>query len=96
MATVYVTMGVAGAYSPKAPLPIWAGAARTETITSSGTAASGSLEGGVNEVAKIYCDTAVIASVQGAASASVGVFVPGGLPEYIAIPAGATVSVIDA
>jgi hypothetical protein len=88
-------MGLAGAHSSYGTLPVWRGAARSETITSSGTAASGSLEAAKGEVAKVFCDTAVYASTQGTASATNGIYVAAGVAEFIACTTGDTISVID-
>ena len=92
MATVYVSIGKAGAASN---VPVWSGAVASETITSSGTAASGSVESTVPAVAQVVCDTAVYASTTGTASTSNGVYVQAGVAEFIAIQPGETVSVID-
>jgi hypothetical protein len=96
MATVYVSIGHAGAISLQGNMPVFAGLVRAETITSSGTAASGLLEGQTGNIAQIACATAVIASVRGAASATNGLYVPAGVPAYLAMAAGDTISVIDA
>lgn len=96
MATVYVSIGKAGIASTAGAMPCWEGDVSSETITSSGTAASGALEaGGKGFVAKIHCATAVYASTTGTASATNGVYIAAGIPEYIGIKPGDTVSVID-
>lgn len=91
MATVYVTM----AYVNSRP-EVFSGTGRTETITSSGTAASGSLQPGPGEVAQIFCDSAVIVNVNGTATATAGIYCPAGQQTFIRVPSGKTVSVIDA
>lgn len=94
MATVHVSLGPVGAHS-LAMVPVFAGACRSEAITSSGTAASGALRAKTGDIAQIVCASAVIASVKGAASASNGVYVPANVPTYIAMAEGDAVSVID-
>lgn len=91
MATVHVVMGQ---YDWRAGT--WRGQARRETITSSGTAASGNLVAGDGDVAMIDCDTRVAATPKGTASASIGV-VAGGQAgvQFIACDAGDVISVID-
>lgn len=94
MATVYASYGKARLMEG---IPTWQGTGRTEKITSSGTAASGSLTADGDEVVKVSCATAVIVSTNGsAASASNGTHVDAGVPEYFAIGNGQSVSVIDA
>ena len=96
MATVYVSVGKSGVDSTDGGMPVFAGKVTSETISSSGTAASGSLEGGHGYVAKVQCASAIYASVDGTASATNGVYIGADTPEYIGILAGQTVSVIDA
>lgn len=91
MATVYVTLGQ---YDWKSGC--WFGQARREAITSSGTAASGSLTAGPGDVAMIDCDTRVNATPKGTASATIGVLAGGATgPQYIACDPGDVISVID-
>jgi hypothetical protein len=98
MATVHVTMGRAGAQSETSMLPVYQRAARSETITSSGSSAQGSLKSGQGEVVSIFCETAVYVTLGAnpAATATNGRFVPGG--QLIDIKCGANdiVAVIDA
>ncbi len=65
MATVYVTMGKAGAASSAAGpnMPVWTNEARSETITSSGTSAAGSLEANSKEILQVYCETGIYVHV---------------------------------
>jgi len=96
MATVYVSIGKAGLASAAGAMPVFSGAVSSETIASSGTAAAGSLTAsGFGFVAQVYCDTAVYASTDGTASASNGLYVPGGQVAFIAVAPGNSVSVID-
>lgn len=95
MATVYVTRGKAPAGSPYGNSPIMEAPCASETITSSGTAASGALTGSAGMAVQIFCDTAVYARTDGTASASTGCLVPAGIPVYLALNAGQVVSVID-
>lgn len=97
MATVKVTIGKLTPLSvPMTPVPIFAGSPATESITSSGTSASGALVAGVEQVAQIYCASAVIANQGAAASASAGLYCPAGVPSYLAMTPGNSVTVIDA
>lgn len=97
MATVYVSAGIAGAESSGGGrVPVFAGKVSSETITSSGTAASGSLTLPKGGIFKVVCASAVYASVDGAASATNGVYVQADTAEYIGGAQGATLSVIDA
>lgn len=94
MATVYVTLSQA--MGPNGA-PVRRGAGRSETITSSGTAASGALQSQTGDIATIFCATAVYASVVGTASASTGHYIPAGIAVDIAFAeSGKSVSVIDA
>lgn len=63
MATVYVTMGLGGAYSAASQMPVYQREARSETITSSGTSAQGSLLARQGEIATIECDSPVWVTV---------------------------------
>lgn len=94
MATVYVSVGQVGVPGPGGA-PVFRGSCRSETITSSGTSASGSLTGTTGDVAKVFCDTAVYANAGAAASASAGVYVAAGVAEYIGLQHGQTINVID-
>jgi hypothetical protein len=95
MATVIVTLFQAMAGASNAP--VRRGAARSETIASSGTAASGAFTSTTGEVAAIYCDTALYASVTGTAAAASGHYIPAAtLVEIAFTQAGQSVSVIDA
>lgn len=94
MATVSVCIGKAGQLS-FGNQPVFVGQVRRETITSSGTAASGNLVANEGDIAQIVCETAVIASGVGAASASNGLECPAATPTYLGLTAGAVVSVID-
>lgn len=94
MATVHASYGKARAIDG---VSIWQGTGRTETITSSGTAASGALTANGNEIVKVSCATAIIVSADGAsASSSHGTYVDAGIPEYFALGDGFAISVIDA
>lgn len=96
MATVYVSIGRAGVRSPVGGMPVFEGAISSETITSSGTAASGALSaGGAGFVAQVHCATAVYACTTGTASPTNGAYVPAGTPTYLGIAPGDNVSVID-
>jgi hypothetical protein len=92
MATVYVTLGQVTAYG------VFDGdAVRSETITSSGTSASGALTAvSATEYAQIYCATAVYARSGGTATAATSIYCPPDFPTNIRMTAGDAVSVIDA
>ncbi len=93
MASVYVTFS-----HPMGPnnSPVRRGAGRSEVITSGATAASGLLTSTTNEIATIFCATAVYASVTGEAAPASAHYVPAGIPLDIAFTqTGQTVSVID-
>ena len=93
MATVYISIGKAAIDGRN----VFDGGVRGETITSSGTAAAGSLTAQAGDIAHIFCATAVRASVDGStASASNGIYCPGGVAVQIGMHDGKTVSVIDA
>lgn len=97
MASVKVSIGQANFISAAGGLvAVFTGPVRTETITSSGTSASGTLTANKGDIAQISCDTAVIANGEAAASASAGLYIPGGTPGYIGLAPGAVVRVIDA
>lgn len=95
MATVYVSIGQAGMTTSAGGVSVWRGSIASETITSSGTAASGSLTAQPGQVAKVTCATAVYAAVKGTASATNGVYIAAGGVEYLGMDAGDSVSVID-
>lgn len=93
MATAYVSIGKAGAANG---IEVFAGAVESETVTTSGTAASGSLSPSVPSVAKVVLGAAGYVSTTGTASATSGVYCAADTAEYIAILPGANVSIIDA
>lgn len=96
MATVYVSAGIAGAESSGGGrAPVFYGKVAGETITSSATAASGSLTLPKGGVFKVVCATPVYASADGTASPANGVYVQADVAEYIGGAQGATLSVID-
>lgn len=91
MATAYVTIGSVVTRN------VFDGAqARSETVTTSGTAASGALTAARGEVAQVYCISDVYARSGGTVAASNGVFCPGGFLTYIGMTEGDTISLIDA
>lgn len=94
MATAYVSMGKAGIAGG---IPVFAGNVKSESVTTSGTAASGLLIAPTDDtVAKINCATAVYATGNGTASASNGLRCEAGESNYVGVPKGGTVSIIDA
>lgn len=91
MATAYVTI------SEVVTRDVFRGdAARSETVTTSGTSASGALVAGANQVAMVFCATAVYARSGGTAAAATSVFCPASVPTYFAMSEGGVVSLIDA
>lgn len=95
MATVYVSFGKAGQRGESGDLAVFCGPCRTETITSSGTAASGALTAHGDQIAQLYCETPVYARQDGTASTTEGVYVAGGIPVWIGLSHGQSISVID-
>lgn len=91
MATAYVTIG------PVVARNVFNGeSCRSETVTTSGTAASGALAAANGDVAQVFCETAVYARSGNTASAATGVFCPAGIVTYLGMTEGDTVSLIDA
>jgi hypothetical protein len=95
MATVYVTRGRAPATSKFGPAQVLAPPFGGETITSSGTAASGALTGGAGIFVAVYCATAIYARPDGTASATTGRYIPAGVVVEIPLGTSQTLSVID-
>ena len=91
MATAYVTLG------PGSPYSVFHGEnVRSETVTTSGTAASGALTAAANDIAMIFCATAVYARSGGTVTAATGAYCPAGQAQYIRMTEGDVVSLIDA
>ena len=91
MATAYVTLCDVGLYNvPRGESP------RSETVTTSGTAASGALVANVGQVAMIYCATAVYARSGATVTPATGYYIPAATPTPFFMGAGAVVSLIDA
>ena len=97
MATVYISMGLAGSNSATPGIPIYDRDARTETITSSGTTAAGSLAARTGDVATVFCATAVYAKLGAAPTAAptTGRYIPGGIPVDIKTRKDDVIAVID-
>lgn len=91
MATAYITIGPL-----KVPGVLDAESSRTVTVTTSGTSANSSITAGLNEVAVIWCATAVYARSGGTATAATSVFCPAGLATPIGMTEGDAVALIDA
>jgi hypothetical protein len=97
MATVYVTLSRAGGRGASGEaMPICGKPHRTETITSSGTSASGALVAARGDYAVVFCDTAVVANAGATASQSAGKFCPAGIPTDVGMQPGDVIHVIDA
>jgi hypothetical protein len=96
MATVYVSMGLAGARGQSDEVAAFIGSSlRSESITSSGTSARGNLVAVQNNFAVINCATAVWATTQATATATNGIYVPAGVSQVIALAAGDRIAVLD-
>ena len=91
MATAYVTIG-----EVKVPGILDGETSRSAAVTTSGTAASSSITAGLNEVAVVWCATAVYARSGNTATAATSVFCPAGVPTAISMTQGDAVSLIDA
>lgn len=91
MATAYVTLAPGSAYN------VFHGEdGRSETVTTSGTAASGALLAGPSDIAQIFCATAVYARSGGTVTPATGIFCPGGIATFMRMTHGDPVSLIDA
>ena len=91
MAIAYVTIG------PVVTRNVFSGEdGRSETVTTSGTAALGTLFAGSGDVAAVFCVTPVYARSGNTASSTNAVYCPGGLVTYIGMTEGDRVSLIDA
>jgi len=91
MATAYITLG-----EVVAPGIQNGESSRSETVTTSGASASGLLLAGRNQVAVVWCATAVYARSGGTATAATSVFCPATIPTAIGMTEGDAVSLIDA
>lgn len=91
MATAYVTIGPL-----KVPGVLDGESSRSATVTTSGTAASSSITAGRNEVAIVYCATAVYARSGNTVTVATGVYCPAGMATPIGMTEGDAVSLIDA
>ena len=93
MATVYVT------FAQPDSLPILAGSSgRSETITSSGTTASGALTANSGDVVQVFCATTVIARAGATPTAALatGIVCPAGVPTFLRVQLYDKIAVIDA
>lgn len=100
MATVYVSyvnFAITGGDGLPAIVARGEGA-RSEAITSSGTSAQGGMTATGNQVAIVYCGTAVVVNTGAnpTAALATGVYVPAALPYSIGIRNGHKLAVIDA
>jgi hypothetical protein len=91
MATAYVTIG-----QVEAPGVFHGGAAKSATVTTSGTSASTAITAGNEDYAQVYCDTGVYARSETVVSAATGIFCPPGVVTYIKCTPGKPISLIDA
>lgn len=91
MATAYVTIGPL-----KVPGILDGESSRSAVVTTSSTAASSSITAQRNEVAVIWCATAVYARSGNTVTAATGVFCPAGIQTPIGMTEGDEVSLIDA
>ena len=91
MATAYVSIGPL-----KVPGILDGEISRSATVSTSGTSALSSITAGANEVAIVFCQTAVYARSGGTATVATSVFCPGGIPTAIGMTQGDAVALIDA
>ena len=99
MATVYVSLGQVGATGIHDAVDVYtSGSLRSETVTSSGTTASGALVAVKRDMAQVYCTTGVYAKAGASptCTAATAVYCPGGIPTYIAMQEGDKIAVLDA
>jgi hypothetical protein len=99
MATVYVSMGQVGARGLREDVEVYAaGSLRSETITSSGTSAAGSLAAVARDMVQVFCATSVYVTLAPTPVAAAGnsILVPAGIPTHIAARVGDRVAVLDA
>jgi hypothetical protein len=98
MASVYVTIGSFGARGNFGDHAVISAPFVSEIVTSSSSSAvsTATAPNGGRSVAKVVCATAIYAAPGPTVSATTGIFIPGGVPEYIALQAGQAVAVIDA
>lgn len=91
MATAYITIG------PVVARNVFNGEnVRSESVSTSGAAASGALTASAGDYAQVFCATAVYARSGNTASAATGIYCPAGIPTHFAMTEGDTVSIIDA
>lgn len=98
MATVYVTYGKVGKRGTNGVIETFiGGTTRSETVTSSGTTAQGSLTAGKDDYVRIQCATnvAAVAGSNPTATLATGLAVTGGIPEFLAMQSGDKIAVID-
>ena len=99
MATVYLTVGEVGARANQGNVMVYLGdRVKSEIVTSSAASAQATFTANRGDVARVYCETPIYitSGPSPTATATNGLFVPGGVPEFIALQAGHTVAVIDA
>lgn len=97
MATVKLSFAQAGGKGANgANMPVAGKPLRTESVTSSGTDAAGTIVAQRGDFVTVFCDTAVIANCGAAASATAGKYCPAGIPIDIFPDAGDVIHVIDA
>lgn len=95
MATAYVTIGTV------APVGVFSANVKSETVTTSGVAASGGIIAEFGQAAQVFCATHVYAKSGAGATvpsgtAGNGVYVPANTPTFIFMTQGQTISIIDA
>ncbi len=103
MATVYVTYGKVGKRGENGVTATFiAGTTRSETITSSGTSAKGTLTANDGDFVQIVCATTVAAVVGDdsggtlTATLETGAVAFAGVPQFMSAQAGHKTAVIDA
>tara|TARA_R110002126_G_scaffold73946_3_gene184558 strand:- start:10349 stop:10648 length:300 start_codon:yes stop_codon:yes gene_type:complete len=99
MASVYLTFGTVGARANFGNASVYLGhGATSEVVTSSVASAQSTSTAGKTTIVQIFCATAVyvLSGNNPTATATNGIFCPGGVPVYIAPQSGEKIAVIDA
>lgn len=91
MATAYVTFGLVTPYDV-----FDAGAARSQTVTTSAVSASTAITAGNEEIAQVFCATGVYARSETTVTTATGVFCPPNIRTFVKCTPGKPLSLIDA
>lgn len=98
MATAYLTFAHVESRGAKDAGTIMAPPAQSETVTTSGTSASGTKRARAYDVCQVWCATTVaaVAGVTPTATVAAGIICPAGVPTFIHVAEGDVVALIDA